>query len=98
MDIGKLILICYNTYVDTMLLFFEEGGCNKLNNDEKKMKILKLVNEHMVIHTSGVAEILNMDKLEAFNILRDMLFRDKVIGSAGNPNPNDMDANTWKKR
>lgn len=65
---------------------------------EKKMSVLKVIDKEGIMKTSRVANILGLDILETFDILCELQQHDRLIGSGGNPDRNDVDNNVWIKR
>lgn len=65
---------------------------------DKKMSILKVVDNEGIITTSRVAKILDLDVLETFDILCELLRHDRMVGSGGNPDRDNVDKNIWTKK
>lgn len=64
----------------------------------KKMSVLKVVDSEGIINTSRVGKILELDVLETFDILYELFMHDRLIGSGGSPDRNNVDKNIWTKK
>jgi len=65
---------------------------------DKKMNVLKVVDNERIITTSRVAEILELNASETFEILYELLNHDRMVGTGGMPDPANVDNNFWTKK
>ncbi|HHX62664.1 MAG TPA: hypothetical protein GX707_18415, partial [Epulopiscium sp.] len=56
------------------------------------------VDNEGIITTSRVAEILELNVTETFEILYELLNHDRLVGTGGRPDPANVDNNIWTKK